>query len=266
MTVRDLLTWMLRESGVISAGQVPSSQDINDAFLRINTLLAQWQRKRWFVYHLIDVYTTSTGEAAYYVGPGQSFNIAMRPDKIFSAFFRQFNQIANSAYETVGSAFAVPPVQPSPTAIDYPLRVIPARENYSSITMKGLQSWPQSVWLDTTWNNSNVPVGCAVVYFYPVPLPNQFELHLQFSEVLQSFVNLTDDILLPPEYQSALLYEMIVRTKSAYGLPQDLVMLKLAKDTQGTLRDSNFQMPNMVMPAELTRTSRYNIFSDNADR
>jgi hypothetical protein len=292
MTVRDLLSWMLRESGVVAAGQVPTSQDINDAFLRVNTLLAQWQRKRWLVYHLVDVFTPSTGQAAYYVGPEQSFNIAMRPDKIFSGFFRQFNQNANSGYSndgsvtytacvrdhnnpqvisnalalTLDSAFAVPPNQPPSTGIDYPLRVIPSRENYSSISMKGLVSWPQSVFLDTGWSQPGLPPGSAIAYFYPVPLPGLFELHLQFSEVLQSFVNLSDEIILPPEYQGALLYNMIVRTKSAYGLPQDTVMVALAKDALATLRDANFQMPNMSIPAELTRNARYNIFSDNVDR
>lgn len=291
MIVRDLLSWMLRESGVVAAGQVPSAQDINDAFLRINTMLAQWQRKRWLVYHLVDVFTPATGQAKYYVGPGQSFNIGNRPDKIFSGFFRQFNQDANSSYPTNGSTsyivqvrdhnnpsvvsnsltltlgplLPVPPLQPPSTGIDYPLRVIPSMENYSAISMKGLVSWPQSVFLDTSWT-SGAPAGCAVACFYPVPLANLFELHLQFAEVLQSFVNLSDTINLPPEYQAALLYNMIVRTKTAYGLPMDQVMVALAKDSLATLREANFQMPNMSMPAELVRTSRYNIFSDNADR
>lgn len=292
MTVRDLLSWILRESGVVAAGQVPSAQDINDAFMRCNTMLAQWQRKRWLVYHLVDVFTPSTGAAAYFVGPGQSFNIGMRPDKIFSGFFRQFNQLANGNYTppgpvtynvcirdhnfpevvsnslslTLAPLLPVPDNQPPSTGIDYPLRIIPSRENYSVISMKGLQSWPQSVFLDTGWTNNGAPPGCAVALFYPVPLANLFELHLQFSEVLQKFVNLSDDIILPPEYEAAILYNMIVRTKTAYGLPMDPVMVALAKDGLGTLREANFQMPNMSMPAELVRTSRYNIFSDNADR
>jgi hypothetical protein len=265
---------------------------MNDAFMRVNMMLAQWQRKRWLVYHLIDVFTPSTGQEAYFVGPGQSFNIGMRPDKIFSGFFRQFNQNANSQQQNDGTTvitamvrdhnnpqvvsnalsltlapeFPVPPFQAPSTGIDYPLRVIPARENYSAISMKGLVSWPQSVWLDTGWTNTGAPAGCAVAHFYPVPLSGLFELHLQFSEVLQSFSNLSDTIILPPEYQGAILYNMIVRTIAAYKLPPDQVMIALAKDALATLREANFQMPNMSMPAELTRTSRYNIFSDNADR
>jgi hypothetical protein len=265
---------MLRESGVIAAGQVPVAQDIQDSFNRTNTMLAQWQRKRWLVYHLIDVVCNSTGVPNYSVGPGQQFNIANRPERIYSAFFRQFpggaipqvsfqvrvrdhynpNIISNIVPLTIAGVAG-----PQPNIVDYPLNVIRTWENYSVIALKTLPSWPESVFLDTGW-----PFGTAK--FYPVPLAGQFELHLQFSEVLQRFVNLSDEINLPPEYEGGMLYNLICRTRAAYGLAADPVMIALAKDGLDVIREANLQIPNMSMPPTLIRDGRYNIYSDNTDR
>lgn len=274
-TVRDLLIWILRESGVVAAGQVPVAVDILDAFNRINIMLAQWQRKRWLVYHLIDVTCISTGAPNYSVGPGQQFNVGNRPERIYSAFFRQFpggvpptynyiigvrdanntNVVSNFIQVTLSGGL----VPGLPGIVDYPLNVIRAYENYSMIALKTLPSWPESVFLDTGW-----PFGQAL--FYPVPLQGQFELHLQFAEVLQSFSNLSDTINLPPEYYAGIFYNMIVRTRAAYGLQADQVMVAMAKDGMETIRSANLQIPNMLMPPSLIRDDRYNIYSDNTDR
>ena len=289
MIVSDFLTWMLRESGVVADGQVPNARDIVDAFNRANVMLGQWQRKRWMVYHLVDRFCTSTGQIDYTVGPGQQFNIGYRPERIYSGFFRQFPQlgatpdtpgppvsytyycqvrdhyhpsITSNIVKLVLTTPYVPP-EPLPSGVgqpvDYPLNIIRARENYSVINLKSLVSWPQSVFLDTGW-----PIGYAK--FYPVPAAGQFELHLQFGEVLQKFINLSDEIAFPPEYEAALLYNLVVRTRAAYGLQADPVMVGLAKDGLDTVREASLQIPNMYMPPELIRDGRYNIYSDNVDK
>ena len=302
MTVRDLLAFILRESGVVAGGQVPLAQDITDSLFRLNVMLGQWQRKRWMVYQLVDVVFASNGQSGYSVGPGQQFDIAIRPARIYSAFFRQYGgygapgtveapapPVAQPAqtlqivlrdstspgepfYSNVKNLFlpsTVPvvqaadtltiPDQPEPNAIDYPLRVLPSREDYSGVTLKALQSWPQSVWLETGY-------PYATAWFYPTPLSGLFELHLQLEVALQTFQNLGDLINLPPEYEAAIVYNMVVRTRAAYGMAADPVMVQMAKDGLASVRAANLQIPLMSMPRELTQSGRYNIYSDNADR
>lgn len=276
-TIRDLLIWVLRESGAIAAGQVPLAVDISDSFNRANLLLAQWQRKRWMVYHLLDIACISTGSNQYTVGPGQQFSIANRPERIYSGFYRQFpggaspeefyivgvrdhNQpqvVSNFVPLTISSG----QIAGQPGIVDYPLRIIRTWEDYSTVSIPTLASWPDAVFLDTGW-----PFGTA--FFYPVPASGQFELHLQFAAVLQSFQNLSDTILMPPEYAAALFYNLICRTRAAYGLQPDPVMIALAKDGLDTVREANLQIPNMRMPSALIRggRARYNIFTDNTSR
>jgi len=293
---------MLRECGAIADGQVPKASDINDAFMRVNMMLGQWQRKRRLVSHLIDVYAESTGFSDYTVGPGQQFNIGNRPERIYSGFFRQFpNGLGQDTPGGGGSGgattytynvqvrdhnktsvvsnivpFSITVANPGPgqstggggpsqvaQPIDYPLTVLPSYEDYSTITLKSLQSWPQTVFLDTAF-----PFGqpIATAKFYPVPMQGMFELHLQFAEVLQIFNNLSDTILLPPEYYGALFYNLCVRSRAAYGLAADPVLVSLAKDGLDVLRQSNLQIPKMRLDPSLVRDNRYNIFSDNVDR
>jgi len=83
-------------------------------------MIAQWARKRWLMWHLIDVAKVSTGAQSYTVGVGGDFNTP-RPDRLEAAFFRQI-------------------VPSQPNLIDYPLEIIEARETYNNIALKTLSS------------------------------------------------------------------------------------------------------------------------------
>jgi hypothetical protein len=69
MTPLDLITLALKKAGVVGVGQTPEAEDTNDAFSDLNMMLGQWNRRRWLVYHLLDVAKVSTGAASYTVGP-----------------------------------------------------------------------------------------------------------------------------------------------------------------------------------------------------
>lgn len=233
-TPNDLIKLALKDSGVVGIGQTPNSEDTNDAFDRINMMLAQWQRKRWLIWHLVDVSKVSTGATSYTVTTGGDFNVA-RPDRLESAFFRQVN---------------IQPLQP-----DYPLQILESREDYNRITLKTLQAFPQYIFYDAAY-----PTG--VVYPWPVPQANLYEVHITVKEQLSQFTSLAQTINLPPEYYAAIFYNLCVRLRPAYQMEPDQTLIALAKDSLNVLREANAQIPRLQMPDDLVRRGVYDIFSD----
>ncbi len=236
-TWAEVVAIVLRDSGVAATGQTPSAQMQNDSKMRLTMMINQWKRRRWLVYHLTDISTPCTGAQFYTLGAGQTFNVA-RTDQLQAAYARQVNPAAQ-------------PNQP-----DFPLPPIHSYEEYSQITLKGLQAGPAwGVFYDS---------GYPVAKVYPYPLMNsQYELHLIIKADLDTPANLTDEIILPPEYDDAIYWNMLVRTRAAYQLPADPEMNRQAKASLNTIRMANFQVPTMNMPTSVSRGGAYNIWADS---
>lgn len=224
-----------KAAGIIGVGQAASGEDTSDAQFHLNTMIGQWNRKRWLVYHLIDTAFTSTGAQSYTVGPGGNFNIP-RPDRLEAAYFRQL-------------------ITSSPNLVDYPLDILQSREDYSRIRLKTLTTWPQSIFYDSAF-----PLGSV----YPVPIPQAalFEIHLVTKDTLSTISNLAAVYNLPPEYDAALMWNLAVRLRAAYQMPPDPVAIGLAKDALNVIRNADAQIHRLRMPSAIKGRGIYNIFSD----
>src|SRR6185369_17741452 len=99
--------------------------------------LSQWQRRRWLVPRLIDVYAPGNSLKSNLIGPGQYYNAA-RPDKIQFAYFKQLNagSVANQ--------------------VSYPLGIITSYEDYARVALKELNTWPSRVFYDGAFPYGNV--------------------------------------------------------------------------------------------------------------
>jgi hypothetical protein len=238
VTPKDLMTFSLRAASIIGVGQNALAEDYSDAFSALNGMLAQWNRKRWLIWHLIDIACTSTGAQSYTVGPGGDFNVP-RPDRLEAAFFRQ----------TVSS---------QPNQVDYQLELLEAREDYNKIALKTLVSWPQYIFYDSAY-----PIG--QVFPWPVPQASVYEIHLTLKETLTQFSSYTQNLNLPGEYVEALWTNLAVRLTAIYPgtvLPPQTVAL--AKASLDVIRGANAQIASLSMPQGLGRPALYNIFSDQA--
>jgi hypothetical protein len=234
-TPRDLINLALKTANVLGVGQVAAAEDVNDCFNLLNMLMAQLQRRRYFIYQLVTVSKQGTGAPSYTVGPGADFDVP-RPAKLESAFFRQN--------------------QNTPLPVDYPLEILRAREDYNRISIKNLNSFPRYAFYDAAY-----PIGNLFVW----PLPsNQYEIFLTVMLQLQQFQNLSDTIALPPEYSAALMWNLTLELYPFYGLPVSPVAEKKAQASLSIIEEVNAQIPMLQMPIALrgNNTGTYNIYGD----
>lgn len=234
-TVLTIVNQALKMSGVLGVGQTALPEDSSDAFLQINMMLSQWQRKRWLVWTLDTYSKVSTGALSYTVGPGGDYDIP-RPDRLEDAYFRQL-------------------VTSQPNQIDYPLTIIPSREDYNQIALKELQTFPMFIYYE-----SSNPLGR--IYPWPVPQASTYSVFITVKTALARFTSLSQTIAMPPEYEAAIMWNLAVRLRPMYQLPEDMQITKLAKDALNVIRNANAQVPTLRMPRDLMRDGLYNIFSD----
>ncbi len=238
MTPAEIINQALKKSGVLGVGQTASAEDVNDAMVDLNGLIAQWRRNRWLVYVLRDAAITVTGARSYTVGPGGDFDVA-RPDRLEAAFTRQFTStvIAN--------------------AVDYTMEILQSREDYNRIALKGLTGFSGRGWI---FYESSFPLGR--VYPWPVPTATNLELHLSLKEDLPAFTSLTQQVQLPPEYEVAMIWNLALALRPSYQLPEDPQVTKRAAATLSTISAANFQISRLTMPNAVMGGGRYDVFSD----
>jgi hypothetical protein len=220
------------------------AEDLNDAWARLQFMLQEWERKRWLVYHLVNILVTSTGAYTYSVGPGGDYDTGVqsaRPDKLESGFLRQLTQS-------------------QPNQIDYPLELLQSFEDFNRIALKKLVSFPTYIYYDPGW-----PLG--TLHIYPVPQANIYGVNILIKEQLPNqFANQAVKFNLPYEYYSVMLYNLALRLRPKYGIgtyPGDMVP-ELAKNSLNVLRGANTAIAQLTMPADLNRPGIYNIFSDRS--
>jgi hypothetical protein len=230
----ELINLALKQSGVLGVGQTASAEDTQDAFKIMNMMLAQWQTDRFLVYHLVTNSKVCTGQMSYSIGIGGDFNIP-RPDRISSAFVRLT-------------------VQSFPNQVDYPLTLLQAREDYNRIAVKGQGAMPTALFYDSAYPLGNL---------YPWSVPdNQYTLFITTYAQLQQFASVADDIVMPPQYEEAIMWNLAGRLRPMYGMQPDQTINKLAMASINTLQGSNTQVPTMTVDPILTSRGKYNVYSD----
>jgi hypothetical protein len=242
LTIRDLCKEALEHSGMLAEGQTPSATAMRSAQVAIQSLLHQWERKRWLVFRNRDIACLSKGNPTYTVGDGQEFDTgagSFRPQKLEAAYFRQL-------------------VQSPGQAVDYPLTILASYEDFSRLSLKTLQSWPLNVFYDPAW-----PTG--TLHVWPVPLASIYELHIIVRHQLPTSVkDANGELGLPPEYWPAIVYNAALYLRARYqvGTYNGDQLPRMAADALKTLSRSNAAIPTLELPKIVGRRGKYNIFSD----
>ncbi len=234
-TPNDIITLALKTANVTGVGQTPSAEDMNDCFNLLNMLLAQLQRRRYFIYGLTTTSLPANGSLSYTVGIGGNFNIP-RPAKIESAYVRL----------NAGTA----------TPVDNTLSILRSQDDYNRLSLKQLNAYPQFLFYD----QAN-PLGN--LYLWPVA-NNTYTIFISTLTQLQQFVTTADQIVLPPEYLAALLWNLVLEMYPFYGLPPNPIVVQKAAASLAIVEDANVQIPQLNLPPALksSRGTTYNIYGD----
>lgn len=192
-----IITAALRKLAVLAKGQTPDAQDINDASIALNMLVAEfrvagmplWARKSY-------TFNPVAGQKTYQIGLGKTFNVPY-PLHVLQAY-RQDSTSATKIYMEVISNFNfnLYPTNSGGT---------PIQLNYQPFINYGeINLWPVP---DSSATNSTV----TIVYQSP----------------FQYFDSSTDTMDFPEEWYNALVYNLALNLAPEWAIPlEDRKMLK----------------------------------------
>lgn len=238
----DVIKQALYKAGITGRGVTPSSTDTSDALADLNDMLGQWRTQSFMLWDKLNTGFVGDGRVTpYSVGPGGEYNMTPRPNRIYSAFVRQLQNVSGSL------------------AVDTPLKVIDAREEYDRINTKALASFPEAVFLDAA-----LPLG--QLYVYPWPSPSgQYAVYITTKGSMPVITLQTDISGFPESYVPCMKFNLARRLRQGYGrgMKPDPELIRLANDALDVVMQANIQLPEMGMPPSLLqRGNGYNIYSD----
>jgi hypothetical protein len=108
------------------------------------------------------------------------------------------------------------------------------------------------------------PVGNLFVYPWPQG-GGLYEIHIIVKNSFPLTLPLNTNLaMLPAPARAAMKFCLAKRLRQSYGkgLRPDPELNALARDALETMRNSQIQVPELVMPAMLTSRGKYNIFGD----
>lgn len=233
MTVADLITLALKDIGVIAKTQVPSADELADAFTTLNQMLNSWQVERLLIYeNRRSVFPLTGGVQTYTIGAGGAFNIP-RPVWIQDA------GLVNTG------------VTPN---FELPIRMLTIDE-FAALTIKA-QSATQSWYL---YNDYAFPL--STLTFWPVPSVSALSVALYIPTPVTQFANTAATVSLPPGYEEALRWNLAVRCCPMFGRQIDPVVAGMANNALTIIQRANKRLDTLGVDPALIGGSDRGIFN-----
>lgn len=230
-TARQIVTDALYKINVLGTGQSLSAEDADRGFRTLNQMLSTWSVEGNMVYIITKETFNLTGAASYTIGSGADFNTT-RPTDIVSA------------YTTSGTT-------------DYPLTQYDVRQ-YSNIDQKNIGSIPEIFYYD-----GNFPI--ATLFLYPKPT-SVSTITLYSNKVLTQFASLDSTLDIPPEYETALIYNLALWLCGDFEREPRAQVVKVANSSKKTverqnLRNTSTKIADLGVPnSNNNNYSYYNIY------
>ena len=217
-TVAEIISLALRDVGVLGEGQTASADVIGDSLTTLGQMLGLWQADKLYVYAQKEVIATLTGAAYYSIGADATINAA-RPVKIDAAFWRS-------------------------NGVDYQVDVFASFEDYARIGSKASGTQPCAICYVPSY-----PTGTLYVY----PSGATGELHIITRTDLPTLSELTDTLVIPPEYHAAIRFSLGEYLSTTFQTPLRPDIPALASRARKIIKRNNVSIPLARMPAALDR-------------
>jgi len=205
MIVSDLIKSSMRKIGILSAGEIPTTETYAALLEALQIMLRSWAQKRILVFASTkESFSLVSTQSLYTWGAGGNITTA-RPHQILGAFVRDS-----------GGA-------------DHPVGII-SDGQYRNISSKATKGRPESLFYHPLY-----PLGS--IYVYPTPQDAEtmwIESLKPFTET-SSFGTVADTISFPENYQEPLVYNLALRISPEYGVQMSNEAIVIARESLDNL-------------------------------
>ena len=227
MTVTELITRSLRKIGAIDGGAAPTTDELTDGIDVLNDVLLQWSVQSFGIHKTAVVsHTLTESDGTYTIGATGDI-VTARPVRIISAYVRRND-------------------------IDY---LVDIRSNtyMDSVQQKTLETIPRDLQYEETYPNGTISI-------FPLPDNSTDVLYLRVWQILDSYSDGTDDIDLPPEYLTALVYNVARDYASEFEIQVPQNVIARSEETLRILRSLHAN-PVPVVKTNAAQVGRPNYYN-----
>lgn len=229
-SVQETIRAALILVGAISQDEQPSNSEAQDALNRLINMLDSWSTDQVDIYTVLRHVFPLGVSPTYTIGNGGVWNLPYAPMKIEDAYC----QITST----------------SPLS-EIPIDIVP-EQVWARIPVKLTTSpIPRKLWCDNNWPLSTISL-------YPVPTgANNIVLYIW--QPLTNITTLTSDIVLPPGYALAIIYNLAVVMAPFYGKTLSDDIKNLAVQTKMKIERRN--LPEFILSCDEAVQSRPSVFN-----
>lgn len=207
-TARDLINNSLRLIGAIATGETPSADEANDGLIALNNLVDSWSNEKLLIYNIVrEEFSLTGGQQAYTIGATGNFATS-RPLKIESA-----------SLEVQGSD----PYECPINIVDY--------DEWSRIASKEVtSSIPHTMYIEGTFPNETINLW---------PVPSEANKVVLYSRKPLTNFTINTEIVLPPGYMRALVYNLALEIAPEYGKEPLSSVVNSAMEAKENIKRTN---------------------------
>ena len=233
-TAGDQINGALRLIGQLAEAETPSAATSQDALAALNQMIDSWNTERLAVFSTQDqVFNWPPNVLSRTLGPSGDF-VGNRPILLDDSTY--FIDTASG--------------------ISYGIKII-NQQQYDGIAVKTVTStYPQVIFVNMTYPDVTMTV-------YPQPT-RDLEWHFISVEELSQPATLVTNILFPPGYLRAFVYNLAMEIAPEFGVEPSPQVQRIAMTSKRNLKRINNPDDIMSMPyAIVSSRQRFNIYAGN---
>lgn len=217
--------------GVTQAGSVPSGNDIQDSYRRLQNMVGSLAIQSETIPTVgREVFTLSANLGSYTIGPGGNFNTS-RPNSLS------------------GAGLLMPG---SPNPVEIP-RALLTDDGWEAIQIKDLSN----SLFTAVYYNATFQGGLGTINLWPIPNTGANSLVIYRDEQLGQFQSLTAVYWMPNGYDEMFEYNLAVRLAGPYRMPLPPYVQQMAVESLGLVKRANYKITDVPVDPALAIRRRY---------